>query len=64
MPWMLRPVGMTSIASRSSVAVCAAVVTSTTGDAPVTVTVSSSEPTARSALIVAVNSAAMRTSRR
>jgi hypothetical protein len=55
-PWMLRPVGIKSIASRSSTAVLAAEVTSTTGDAPVTVIVSSRAPTPSSALRVAVNS--------
>ena len=38
---MLRPVGIRSIASRLSTAVFAAEVTSTTGEAPVTVIVSS-----------------------
>ena len=57
MPWMLRPVGMASIASRSSTRVRAALVVSTTGDSPVTVTDSSIAPTRSSALIVAVNSA-------
>ena len=53
---MLRPVGIRSIASRLSTEVFAAEVTSTTGDAPVTVMVSSSAPTPSSALSVAVNS--------
>ena len=57
MPWMLRPVGMASMASRSSTWVCTAVLTSTTGDSPVTVMVSSSPPMRISALMVAVNSA-------
>ena len=46
------------MASRSSTWARAAVVTSTTGEAPVTVMVSSSAPTRSSALMVAVNSAA------
>jgi hypothetical protein len=53
---MLRPVGIRSIASRLSTEVFAADVTSTTGEAPVTVMVSSSWPTPSSALSVAVNS--------
>ena len=57
MPWMLRPVGIKSIASRLRTGVLAAVVTSTTGEAPVTVIVSVSAPTLSSALRVAVNSA-------
>ena len=56
MPWIDRPVGIRSIASRLSTAVFAAEVTSTTGEAPVTVIVSSSEPTPSSAFSVAVNS--------
>ena len=55
-PWMVRPVGMASIASRSSTWVWTAVVTSTTGEAPVTVTDSSTAPTRRSAFTVIVNS--------
>ena len=57
MPWMVRPVGMASMASRLSTDTLADVVTSTTGDEPVTVIVSSREPTESSALMVAVNSA-------
>ena len=57
-PWMLRPVGIESMASRSSTCARAAVVTSTTGAAPVTMIDSSSAPTRSSALMVAVNSAA------
>ena len=56
MPWMLRPVGIRSIASRLSTEVFAVEVTSTTGDAPVTVIVSSRAPTPSSAFSVAVNS--------
>ncbi len=44
MPWMLRAVGIESIASRSNTWVWTAVVVPTTGDSPVTVTVSSTVP--------------------
>ena len=53
---MLRPVGSASSASRSSTCTRAVLDTSTTGDAPVTVTVSSRTPTRISTLIVAVKS--------
>ena len=55
-PWMVRPVGIASMASRFSTCVCTAVVTSTTGASPVTVIDSSRAPTRMSALMVAVNS--------
>ena len=51
---MFRPVGSASSRSRDSTCCCVALFTSTTGDAPVTVTLSSSAPTRSSALIVAV----------
>ena len=50
----MRPVGRLSTASRLSTCECAAVVTSTMGDEPVTVIDSSSAPTLRSALSVIV----------
>ena len=56
MPWMVRPVGIASIASRFSTCVWTAVVTSTTGASPETVIDSSRAPTRMSALIVIVNS--------
>ena len=51
---MLRPVGTASSTCRLSTTCCTAFCTSTTGEAPETVTVSSSAPTRRSALMVAV----------
>ena len=54
-PWMVRPVGSASSVSRLSTWVWTVLWTSTMGDAPETVTVSSSAPTLMSALIVAVN---------
>ena len=54
---MFRPVGSASSRSRDRTCCCVALFTSTTGDAPVTVTVSSSEPTFISAVTVAVKSA-------
>ena len=53
-PWIVRPVGTESSTSRESTCDFAAVWTSTTGDAPVTVSVSSSDPTLSSPLIVIV----------
>ena len=57
MPWMVRPVGIESIASRFSTCVWTAVCTSTVGASPVTVSVSSRLPTFMSALMVIVNCA-------
>ena len=54
MPWMVRPVGIASSASRLSTCDLVVLCTSTVGDAPVTVSVSSSAPTFRSALTVIV----------
>src|SRR5712692_2199696 len=54
MAQMLRPVGTASSRSRDRTCCCVALFTSTIGDAPVTVTVSSSAPTLISALTVAV----------
>ena len=51
---MLRPVGTASSRSRDSTCCCVALFTSTTGESPVTVTVSSMAPTRSSALIVDV----------
>src|SRR6185503_8310985 len=51
---MLRPVGSASSSDRDSTCCCVALFTSTTGEAPVTVTVSSSAPTRNSPLMVAV----------
>ena len=51
---MLRPVGTASSTCRVSTTCCTALCTSTTGDAPVTLIVSSSAPTFISPLMVAV----------
>ena len=54
--WMLRPVGIASITSRVITVRVVMLWVSTTGDSAETVIVSSSAPTFRSALIVAVKS--------
>src|SRR6266850_1892246 len=54
---MFRPVGSASSRSRDRTCCCVALFTSTIGDAPVTVTVSSIAPTFRSAFTVAVKPA-------
>ena len=54
--WMLRPVGIASSTSRVITVRVVMFCTSTTGDSAETVIVSSSAPTFRSALIVAVKS--------
>ena len=54
MPWMVRPVGIASSASRFSTCDLVVLCTSTVGDAPVTVSVSSSAPTLSSVFIVIV----------
>jgi hypothetical protein len=54
--WMLRPVGSASRTSCVITTRCVMFDVSTIGDSPVTVNVSSSVPTFRSALIVAVKS--------
>jgi hypothetical protein len=54
MPWIVRPVGMASSASRLSTCDRVVVCTSTVGEVPATVTVSSSAPTLRSLLTVIV----------
>ena len=56
MPWMVRPVGIASSASRFSTCDLVVLCTSTIGASPVTVSVSSSAPTLSSALIVMVKS--------
>ena len=54
--WMLRPVGNASRTSAVITTRCVRLCVSTIGDSPVTVSVSSSVPTFRSTLIVAVKS--------
>ena len=54
--WMLRPVGMTSMTSRVITVRVVMFCTSTTGVSPVTVIVSATAPTFRSALTFAVKS--------
>jgi hypothetical protein len=54
--WMLRPVGSASRTSCVITTRCVMLCVSTIGDSPVTVSVSSSAPTLRSTLIVAVKS--------
>ena len=56
MPWIVRPVGMASSASRFSTWDLVVLCTSTVGDAPVTVNVSSSDPTLSSLFTVIVKS--------
>ena len=56
MPWIVRPVGIASSVSRFSTCDLVVLCTSTTGDAPVTVSVSSSAPTFISAFTVMVKS--------
>ena len=60
----LRSVGSTSITSRDAVEILATFCVSTIGVAPLTVTVSSSAPTRRSALTLAVKDAVSTTSSR
>jgi hypothetical protein len=57
MPWIVRPVGIASSASRLSTCALVVLWTSTVGVAPVTVSVSSSAPTFIAPLIVIVKSA-------
>ncbi|PYQ96611.1 MAG: hypothetical protein DMF96_17800 [Acidobacteria bacterium] len=54
--WMLRPVGIASSTSRVMTVRVVMLCVSTTGDSAVTVIVSATAPTLRSALIVAVKS--------
>ncbi len=56
MPWIVRPVGMASSASRFSTCDLVVLCTSTVGDAPETVRVSSSDPTFSSVFTVIVKS--------
>src|SRR5262245_66495356 len=56
-PWIVRPVGISSIASRLSTDICDAFCTSTTGDDADTVTDSSTVPTRISTLMTDVKSA-------
>ena len=55
-PWMVRPVGTASSTSRDSTCDFVVLWTSTTGEAAVTVSVSSSAPTRISEFIVIVKS--------
>ena len=64
MPWMVRPVGMASSASRFNTCDLVVLCTSTVGAAPVTVSVSSSDPTFNSVLMVIVKLAGSSTASR